>query len=82
MQCYENSTEYIPGPSEVGVFEKETLSLQLQGFSSPFENTIEECGWRMTPLNKMEVRDCERALTPVVMLTVKIIHAGDQEVCG
>ena len=58
QQCYESSAEFLPGPSEELVFEDEAISLQLLGFnSSSIESTVEVDGWRMTPLNRMEVRD-------------------------
>ena len=56
-QQYESRGEFHVGPSEVVVFQEEKISLHLQnGDPSPIENLIEKDGWKLTPLNKMEVR--------------------------
>ena len=57
QQSYGKIVEMRSGPSEVVVFEAETISLQLEnGDFSPMEETQERNGWRITPLNKMQVR--------------------------
>jgi len=39
------------------VFEEEKISLQLEnGDLSPLDKVVRRDGWKMTPLNKMEVR--------------------------
>ena len=65
QQCYESNAEFLPGPSEEEVvFQDEAISLQLQG---SIENTVEVDGWRMTPLNRMEVRDGEKTFTALIL---------------
>ena len=64
QQCYESNAEFLSGPSEEEVvFQDEAIALQLQG---SIKNTIEVGGWRMTPLNRMEVRDGERTFTAMI----------------
>ena len=56
QQSYGRIAKMRSGPSEVVVFEEETISLQLEnGDFSPMEGTQERNGWRITPLNKMQV---------------------------
>ena len=67
QQCYEGNAEFLPGPSEEVVFEDEAISLQLPRFNCPIESAMEMGGWRLTPLNRMEVRDGERTFTTLVL---------------
>ena len=55
---YGDRAEIHPGPSEVVVFEEDTISLQLKnGDLAPSEGIVEKNGWRLTPKSKMEVSE-------------------------
>ena len=57
-QRYGDRAEMRPGPSEVVVFEEDTISLQLKNRDlAPIEGIVEKNGWRLTPKSKMEVRE-------------------------
>ena len=55
---YDSRAEFVAGPKEVVVFEGEKISLQLEnaGDLSKIDREVEKGGWKMTPLNTMEVR--------------------------
>ena len=62
QQCYGNETQFLPGPSDVVVFERpeETITLELQdqfGNLTAIDHPVENGEWVLTPLNKMKVRD-------------------------
>ena len=84
QQYYGNEAQFIPGPSEVVVFERpgETITFKLQnqlGNLTAIENPVVNGEWVLTPLNKMKVRN--REMTFCTLLTVMVTHTGAQEEC-
>ena len=78
-QRYGNQAEWRPGPSEVVVFEEETIALQLKnGDLSPVEGIVEKNGWRMTPRSKMEVK-WEKCM-PVSISSIFMAQVSRKEV--
>ena len=84
QQCYGNEAQFLPGPSEVVVFERpeETITLELQdkfGNLIATDDPIKNGEWVLTPLNKMKV--INREMTFCTLLTVRITHTGAKEEC-
>ena len=49
--------QFISGPKDVALFKDDKIVLQLQSEElDPIEDTVKD-GWKITPQNKMEVRN-------------------------
>ena len=70
-QDFRENDHRISGPKDIVMFKDDKIVLQLQKEKlAPIEGTVKD-GWKITPLNTMEVRNKHKLIASIVYITTK-----------